>query len=63
MCKNPSTIESLPLLMDVKTAADIANVTPKHIYSLLNKGAIKGCKLGKAVRINRDAFLAYIGLA
>ena len=63
MCENQTEIESLPLLLDVKTAAKLANVTPKHLYNLLNNGTIKGCKIGHACRINRDSFLAFIGLA
>ena len=53
----------LPMLLDVRTAAQLAGVTPKHIRVLLRNGEIRGIQLGGAWRVNRDAYLAQLGIA
>lgn len=56
-------IDTLPLLIDVDTAAQIRGNSPKFIRDMLRKGEIQGCKLGQSWRINTAAFLAQCGLA
>lgn len=58
-----SALQTLPLLMTVKQAAEVTGVSQKHIRDQFNAGTIKGCRIGQAIRINRDQFLSQCGLA
>ena len=53
----------LPVLLNVRTAAEIGGFSEKFIRDQLSRGQIRGCKIGKAWRINRDAYLKQLGLA
>lgn len=55
-------IETLPVLMTVRQAAEVGGWSEKHIRYLLATGGIKGCKLGQSWRVHRDAFLEQLGL-
>lgn len=61
---NPTDIDltTLPLLIDVATAAAIRGNSEKFIRDMLRKGEIQGCKLGQSWRINTAAFLNDCGL-
>ena len=52
----------LPVLLDVRTAAEIGGFSEKFIRDQLGRGAIRGCKIGKAWRIHRDAYLGQLGI-
>ena len=52
----------LPVMLDVKTAAEIWDGSQKFIRDQLRKGVIRGTKLGGSWRINRDEFLEQCGL-
>ena len=53
----------LPVLLDVRTAAEIGGFSEKFIRDQLRTGEIRGCKVGKAWRVNRDAYLSQLGIA
>jgi excisionase family DNA binding protein len=57
-----SELNSLPILLTVHQAAKIGSVSEKHIRDQFNKGNIAGCRIGQAIRINRDAYLTQLGL-
>lgn len=59
---NRSELQMLPLLIDVRTASAIANVSDRYIRELCEKGVVRAKRLGKAWRIDRDNFLEYLGL-
>lgn len=58
---NPSVsaddTSTLPLLLTVKQAADLLNVSTQHVRDLCANGKIKSVKVGSAWRIGRDALL------
>lgn len=54
--------ENLPVMLSCTQAAQVANVSKKHVRNLLAKGELKGVRLGTAWRIPRDAFLQSVGL-
>lgn len=58
---NPSVsaddTSTLPLLLTVKQAADLLNVSPHHVRNLCANGKIRSVKVGSKWRIGRDAFL------
>ena len=55
-------LESLPLLLIVRQAAEVGGWSEKHVRDQLAKGHIRGCKLGQSWRVNRDEFLQQVGL-
>ena len=55
--------DNLPLLLDTRTFAELANISTKHVRDLLAKGVVKGVRLGTAWRIPRDEALVFLGLS
>lgn len=51
----------LPVLLTSTQAQDATGVCYKCITALCESGNIRGGKVGKAWRINRDSLLAYFG--
>ena len=51
-----------PKLLTVKQAAELAQVSTKHIRDLCHEGAFKASKVGELWRVNTDSFLRYLGL-
>ena len=49
-------------LITVREAQGILNCSSRHIYNLLNRGIIKGIKLGNKCLINRQALMSQLGL-
>lgn len=54
---------TLPLLLTVRQAAELLNVSEKHVTVLCRKGEIKAVRVGSAWRIGRDALLAQYGIS
>lgn len=58
-----SELKNLPLFIKTDTAAAIANVCDKYIRNMCINGEIKARKVGnKSWRVDRDAFLDYLGM-
>ncbi len=55
--------EDMPIMLEVKEAAALANCSGKHIRELLRSGKLEGARLGNTWRVNRDALLKRLGLA
>lgn len=53
----------LPLMLTVKDAASIGGFCQKFVRDMCVKGEIKSVKIGGAWRVNRDEYLAQLGLA
>lgn len=53
----------LPMLLTVNDAAALGGFCGKFVRDQLRKGAIQGCKVGGAWRVNRDAWLKQLGIA
>ena len=54
--------ENLPVMLEVKDAAALANCSGKHIREMLRAGKLEGVRLGNTWRVNRDALLKRLGL-
>ena len=52
----------LPVLLEVRTAAEIGGFSEKFVRDQLRTGGIRGCKVGKVWRVNRDAYLRQLGI-
>jgi hypothetical protein len=52
----------LPVLINVRTAAEIGGFSEKFVRDQLRRGQIRGRKIGKAWRIDRDAYLGQLGI-
>lgn len=52
----------LPLLLNVKQAAELLNVSDKHVRDLCAAGKIKAVLVGHAWRVGRDALLEQFGI-
>lgn len=48
---------SLPLLLNVKQAAELLNVSDKYVRDLCAAGKIKAVRVGSVWRVGRDALL------
>ena len=59
---NRIDLDNLPPLITVETAAAIRGNCTAFIRAKCRDGSIRATKLGDSWRINRDAFLAQIGL-
>lgn len=53
---------TLPLLLDVKKAADLMQVSEWHLRQLLRTGEVAGKKVGKGWRIPTSNVLEYLGI-
>lgn len=53
---------TLPLLLSISQAAELLNVSKRHVSNLCVAGKIKCVKVGNAWRIGRDALLAQFGI-
>ena len=53
---------ALPLLLNVRQASELLNVSEKHVRDLCVAGKIKGVKVGSAWRVGRDALLEQFGI-
>ena len=55
-------MKSYPPLLTAKQAAELAQVSDKHIRDLCAEGAFKAVKVGELWRINTESYLTYLGL-
>lgn len=53
---------TLPLLLTVQQAAELLNVSDRHVRRLCELGEIRSTKVGNALRIGRDALLEQYGI-
>lgn len=53
---------TLPLLLTAQQAAKLLNVSDKHVRDLCARGDIKSVRIGKSLRIGRDALLEQYGI-
>ena len=56
-------MEETPKLLTVKQAAELAQVSDKHIRDLCAEGAFKAVKVGELWRINTESYFRYLGLS
>jgi excisionase family DNA binding protein len=54
---------TLPLLLTVRQAAELLNVSEKHVTVLCRRGEIKAARVGSTWRIGRDALLTQYGIS
>jgi len=55
-------ITNLPPVLTAQQVASLCQCSPRHVYDLVQAGAIKGVKMGRIVRITRRAVLEFLGL-
>lgn len=55
-------IDELPPMLTAKQCAELGGWSRKHVTNCLNNGTLKGTKLGRSWRINRDYYLAFLGM-
>lgn len=48
---------NLPVMLETKTLAEIANCSRRNILNQLERGVIKGVRIGNTWRVPRDYFL------
>lgn len=52
----------LPLMLNVRQAAELLNVSEKHVRDLCQDGTIRSVRVGRSWRIGRDALLEQFGI-
>jgi excisionase family DNA binding protein len=57
------TLEELPLLLTVEEAARVMRVSRNGAYNAVAEGVIPSIRIGRTIRIPRDALAAALGLA
>ena len=50
----------LPLLLSVADVAEVLNISVTSGYQIVNSGALPNIRIGKIVRIPKQAFLDYL---
>jgi excisionase family DNA binding protein len=59
----PSTVEDLPLILDVKAVAALAAVSRNAVYTAIRAGELRAVRLGAhSTRIPRAAVVEWLGL-
>ena len=53
---------ALPLLLNVRQAAELLNVSEKHVRDLCLDGTIRSVRVGRSWRIGRDSLLEQFGI-
>lgn len=53
---------ALPLLLNVRQAAELLNVSEKHVRDLCLDGTIRSVRVGRPWRIGRDSLLEQFGI-
>ncbi len=56
----PISAEEIPLVMTVPQLATLLKVGRNAAYDLVNSGEIKTIRIGKSIRISRNAVLDYL---
>jgi excisionase family DNA binding protein len=51
-----------PRLISIKTAAEIAAVSPTHVWRLVQRGEVEAVRVGESgpLRIDADKFLSWL---
>lgn len=56
-----STFESLPLLLTVGEMASVLRIGRNPAYQLVNDGNIQSIRIGRSIRIPRNALIQFVG--
>ncbi len=56
----PISAEEIPLIMTVPQLATLLKVGRNAAYDLVNSGEIQTIRIGKSIRISRNAVLHYL---
>lgn len=56
------THKALPPLITAKEAAELARCSVNHVTAMCRAGKVKATRCGTHWRINRDAWLDYLGI-
>ncbi len=54
--------ESLPFVMTISEIAKLLGVGKNTTYDLVKKGALSSVRVGRQIRVSRDAVLHYLGM-
>jgi excisionase family DNA binding protein len=57
------TLDELPLLLTVEEAAQVMRLSRNGAYNAVAEGVIPSIRIGRTIRIPRDALAAVLGLA
>lgn len=53
------TWDTLPLLLNVDEVSAVLRLPPKTVYLLIQRGKLLGKKMGKQIRVSRQALQKY----
>lgn len=57
----PATVENLPLTLTVEEAAEILRIGKNSAYAAVADGSLPSLRIGRVIRIPRDALAAVLG--
>lgn len=60
---NFNSIENMPLVLTVNDVAQVLNVGKNTTYEIIHSGALESIRIGRQIRISRDALLKYLGIS
>lgn len=55
-----TSIEQIPLVMSVEQLADVLGVSRNTAYGFVKSGSIKSVRVGRIIRISREALLEFL---
>jgi excisionase family DNA binding protein len=56
------SFDELPIVLTVQQVQNVLGVSKTTAYELIHTGAIASVKIGRAFRVTRTAFAAFLGL-
>lgn len=56
------TLDDIPLIMDAEAVAEILDVSIGTVYALIRSRQLVAIRIGKKIRITRDALQSYLKL-
>lgn len=57
----PTTVEDLPLTLTVEEAAEVLRISKNSAYAAVADGSLPSVRIGRVIRIPRDALAAVLG--
>lgn len=60
-CKGAISLDTLPLTLTVSEAGEVLRIGRTAAYEIVRCGKLRSVRVGKVIRIPRDAIYAFLG--
>ena len=59
-CKNSISLDALPLTLTVSEAGEVLRIGRSSTYALVRCGRLRSIRVGKMIRVPRDAIVEFL---